>query len=172
MVLSSSDDESDVQNLRAISDAAVRGAASTRGSNDPEDAAQDALEEMIASGTSYDNPQAFAFRAAQRKGIDHGRRAAARKRAAERARSAGAYEPVPSPEEIVVARLYAKGLMELAQSTLTPAQFDGFVSLYFDGGSVSDAAEMLASRTGRSAETIRTHIRRAVEKMRRAGGQQ
>lgn len=71
-----------------------------------------------------------------------------------------------SPEDAAMARCYAKALLEMARSDLTTAQFDVLVSLYYDGGTISEAARLLAAKTDRSFECVRTQIRRAVEKMR------
>lgn len=169
MVLSPSEEEGGEPSIRAISDAALRGAASARGPDDAEDAAQDALTEMIASETEYKNPVAFAYRAGRLRGIDDGRRAATRKRTAERAgASLRSEEAVTSAEDVVLARLYMKALMDRARLDLTPNQYASLVALYYDGGTISEAARYLASRTGRSAETIRTQLRRSVQKLRDA----
>jgi len=85
---------------------------------------------------------------------------------------AGSEDVSASPEETVVSRLYAKALLEMAQSELTTAEFDAFVSLYYEGGTISEAARILAAKTGRSFESVRTQARRAVEKMRAVGGDQ
>ena len=170
MVLLAGDDE-DHQNIRAIRDAAVRGAATARGPADAEDAAHDALVEMMASDVTYENPTAVARRAGRFRGIDHGRRAA-RQRAAERAQLAVVDCVVAPPDDIVLARLHVKALLELAQSELSRAEFDGLVSLYREGGTISEAARVLASATGQSVESVRTQIRRAVQKAREIGGDQ
>jgi DNA-directed RNA polymerase specialized sigma24 family protein len=73
-------------------------------------------------------------------------------------------------EDQVVARLYVRALLQIAQSELTPDEFDGLVSLYCRGGTISDAARALSTGTGRSFEAVRTHLRRAVEKMREIAG--
>jgi len=170
MVLSPSEEGGD-QDIRAIRDAAVRGASSAQGPDDVEDAAHDAIVNMISSSATFEDPVAVARSAGRFRGIDQGRRAA-RRRAAESAAMAGSEDVSASPEETVVSRLYAKALLEMAQSELTTAEFDAFVSLYYEGGTISEAARILAAKTGRSFESVRTQARRAVEKMRAVGGDQ
>lgn len=168
MVLSPSEEGDDAE-VRAIRDAAVRGAASAQGPDDAEDAAHDAIVDMIASKTTFEDPVAVARRAGRFRGIDQGRRTA-RRRAAERAASAEYQEEERTPEAVVVSRLYAKAILEMARTVLTAAEFEAFVALYFDGGTISEAARLLAEMTGRSFESVRTQTRRAVEKMRARGG--
>src|SRR5947208_2676745 len=129
MVLSASEEGGD-QGIRAISDAALRGAASAQGPDDAEDAAQDAIVGMIASSATYGDPAAVARRAGRFRGIDRGR-SSARRREAERAYFGNAEDATPSPENAVDARLHVKALLEIAQSELTTGQFDGLISLYY-----------------------------------------
>lgn len=73
----------------------------------------------------------------------------------------------PSVEELAETRLLLCQVIEFAGENLSAAQYDAFRAFCQSGGDLGGAVRMLAAETGRSERTIRTHISRALRRIRR-----
>ena len=62
---------------------------------------------------------------------------------------------------------YFRQVIEFAGENLSAAQYDAFRAFCQSGGDLGGAVRMLAAETGRSERTIRTHISRALRRIRR-----
>jgi DNA-directed RNA polymerase specialized sigma24 family protein len=151
--------------LKALLAAAT--SAALRFNIDPDDAAQQAVIELPRD---HPNPEAFVRQRAAFRSIDNARRRA-RQVPTDPDDLAALVDyglSCPDPATIAEARLRVRAIFELASTELTPDQYTGLQALLSAGGSVADAVDLFAAYFGKTPSTMRTHIDRAVAKMKAA----
>ena len=156
--------------LEVIREAARAGARQKLGwVPEIEDVAQIVVLEMLQKPPLVGDPRPLAFTRGRLRAIDHLRRTS-RETPVDPETRGPLQATEPSPEELVLGMEHMRAIFETAREILTERQFDAFVGYCTLGSSVAGAARVLAKLTGRSPVTVRTHIRRALEKMRDIGG--
>lgn len=126
-----------------------------------EDAAQETIEAYRTLLVRPDNPEAWVRVVARNRAISQWRW----RRSAEFAADVESVDPSEALDRLVLHRLALDELTALANSRLSERQMEAFYGLVSSGGNVADAIKLVVAHSGGSPETVRTHLKRAMEKL-------
>ncbi len=135
------------------------------------------LLDLLVSGYPPRRPKGWVLHTAKRRTVDYMR--------SKDRRASGHYDSTvdqgglgaePAHDDDVVTGLYAEALLkevlDIASQVLSPKQLQALEALYLYDGSATTIGEMIraivesAGGTTQDAETMRTHWRRAIQKVR------
>lgn len=148
--------------LSVAHEAAMKGARSAGPSQDAPDVAQDVVAALLEKGRRYENLEAAMRRAGVFRAISLGRKRARAKPTPE----VPERPDILDPYEAVIVRMQVEWLLARANEVISsPAEKRALRTLLESGSSIAEACDFIAKTSGQKKETVRTQMRRAVQKL-------